>query len=95
MTKEERFFNLIKEAASAKKCVFFMDCGEGRELIDDLYDGEDLSGWLIPEERAGEFLGVRKKDQEWENDCWMEFFCYAEWSKDEKGKVEIHFMKYE
>lgn len=95
MTKEQRFFELIKKAAAEKNAVFFMDSGEGNEIIDDLYDGEDLSGWLIPENLVEQFKQVRENEEEWKTDDWLEFYCFAEWHKDAEGKVFIEFNSYD
>lgn len=56
------FFNLIQAEANRQGCVFFCDSGEGHELITEKFDGEDLSGWLVPINEAAEF---EKKYNEW------------------------------
>ena len=50
-----RFFALVQDAAHTLGCVFFLWCGEGHEFESGEMDGEDLSGWLIPEKDADEF----------------------------------------
>ena len=94
MTKEQRFFELIKKAAAEKNAVFFMDSGEGNELIDDLYDGEDISGWLIPENLSEQFKQIRERDEEWKTDDWTKYYLFAEWHKDSNGTVTMEFNKY-
>ncbi|MCL2749518.1 MAG: hypothetical protein FWE96_00705 [Coriobacteriia bacterium] len=39
-----RFFKLVQQQAEREGCVFFMDSGEGREIITEDLDGEDASG---------------------------------------------------
>ena len=50
--KFNHFFELVQKAAAEEGKVFFCDCGEGREFETQDMEGEDLSGWLIPAEKA-------------------------------------------
>ena len=95
MTREERYFELIQQTAKKKNSMFFMDCGEGNEIIDELYEGEDFSGWLIPLELSNQFSIVWSNDQENHDDFWYKYYVFAEWHKDDDGKVFIEFNSYE
>ncbi len=50
-----RFFSIVQNSAKDQGRVFFLDCGEGHDLITDEIDCEDLSGWLIKEDDVDEF----------------------------------------
>lgn len=53
--KFEHFFQLVRNKAQKQHCIFFVDCGEGQEFVCEDMEGEDLSGWLIPDEDADRF----------------------------------------
>lgn len=91
MTKEERYFDLVQQTAKKHDSMFFMDSGEGNEIIDEFYDGEDFSGWLIPLNLAKTFMDVWKGDKEKEDSRWEEYYVIAEWQKDATGKIIIKF----
>lgn len=78
-----RFFEIIQREAKAQDCVFFCDSGECHSLVNDKFDGEDLSGWLIPAVKADEF---NKRFLDW--DIGIEYDDYvriAEWFGDENN----------
>lgn len=72
--------------------VFFLAAGDGRDLVKDDLEGEDLQGWLIPEEKAREFERLFNARLE-EDEIWEDFFCFAEWIEN-NGKIEIKFNAY-
>lgn len=78
-----RYFEIVQRAANKQGCVFFCDSGESHELINDLFDGEDLSGWLVPASEAEEF---NERYLDWnvgeESD---ELTCIAQWYGDERA----------
>jgi hypothetical protein len=86
--KFERFFQLIRDAAASKNAIFFVDCGEGRELFTDSMEGEDLSGWLIPQSEADRFQPEFDKGEV--SDRWDSFMRMAVWSQS-SGRVSIQF----
>ncbi|MGI6178176.1 MAG: hypothetical protein ACOYJO_06985 [Eubacterium sp.] len=53
--KFEKFFEAVNTQAKLQNKVFFLDCGEGNEFSNDIMEGEDLSGWLIPLAEADKF----------------------------------------
>lgn len=89
--KFERFFALIQEFAEKQGAVFFLDNGDGRDLILDDMEGEDLSGWLIPLSKADEFERTWKEN-EIIGDEWDEFFVFAVWKNN--GGLKVDFQKY-
>ena len=81
------FFSIVQENASAMKCTFFLDAGDGREFETDTLEGEDLMGWLIPDHMLGEF------EEEWKtgdiSDEWSDFYVWAIWKNTENITVEF------
>lgn len=90
-SKFEKFFEIVQDAAKRKGCVFFLDCGEGRDLETEDLSGEDLSGWLIPEGKAGqfekEFLGGNIRE------AWNEFIAFATWHSG-PNSINISFQQF-
>ena len=72
--------------------LFFLDSGEGTDIVTKEFEGEDLSGWLIPIEKAE---GFEKDFIEFNTDYeWEDFFTFANWYKD-NGKIKILFRTYD
>lgn len=88
--KFKNFFRFVQDKAKSMGKVFFLDCGEGRELFTNDFEGEDLSGWLIPLERADKF--EEKWLQNNNLDEWSENVVFAVWSFDDR--LEIEFRSY-
>lgn len=90
-SKFEKFFGIVQSAAKRKGCVFFLDCGEGRDLETEDLSGEDLSGWLIPEGKADkfekEFLARNVRE------VWNEFIAFATWHSGPNG-INISFQQF-
>ena len=42
--KFNRFWDLVQDEAATQGCVFFGDCGEGRDLVTEELEGENFSG---------------------------------------------------
>ena len=89
--KFERFFLLVQNEAKERNAVFFLDSGEGNDFETETLEGEDLCGWLIPEEQAEAF------EEAWENDealdDWSEFIFFAFW-EGEKNHLKISFRSF-
>ena len=91
-----RFFHLIQQAAQQQGGVFFAFAGEGNEFSFPEMEGEDMSGWLIPESYAVDF------ELEWaisnsisHLEAWSNYFVWAEWKVDEQnGVVSINIVHY-
>ena len=89
--KFKRFFAFVRSAALAYEAVFFVDCGEGHELLTKTLDGEDLSGWLIPQREADRFQS--EFDSGNVSDQWDEFMRIAVWSQTNDG-IQIRFKSF-
>lgn len=83
-----KFFELVQKAAEKEKKVFFLDAGDGRDLETEDLEGEDLSGWLIPESKVNEFTPIWKENKV--NDNWSKFFAFAIWEQKD-DVVSISF----
>lgn len=72
-----RFWGIVQNKADEREKVFFLDCGEGGDSRADGMEVCDLSGWLIPADRAEEF------ETEWLTDeiheKWNKFFVFVFW----------------
>lgn len=90
--KFEHFFTFVRNAAAAQGAVFFVDCGEGRELLTDTLDGEDLSGWLIPQRDADRFQ--TEFDAGDVSGQWDDFMRIAVWSLLSKDEIQIKFNSF-
>lgn len=88
--KFERFFELVQREANKRNSVFFVNAGDGHEADIDTLTCEDLSGWLIPKERADEFEKIWVKENADTSKWDEEFFCFAVWTANEET-VEISF----
>ena len=88
MSKDDAFWNLVQEAAHERNCSFFIDCGEGREFETDDMKGEDLFGWLIPQNKKYEFSQEFREGNV--SDKWSEFLVFAFWEEN-NGSIAIRF----
>lgn len=90
--KFERFFEIVQKTAKTRGCIFFADCGEGRDFATETMEGEDLSGWLIPMQMVEPF---EKQFTEGKIDeSWMEFIVFAIWRRSPTG-IAIDFRTYD
>jgi len=93
--KFEVFFQLVQEAAAKEGAVFFLDAGEGRDIVTDDLEGEDLTGWLVPEAQAEAFEAAWQESSTPEAlQAWEDLFLWAEWELQGK-MVRIAFKRYE
>ena len=84
--KFEHFFQLVRNEANKIDSIFFVDCGEGNEFIDNDMEGENLSGWLIPKKMADDFQ--KEFDKNEASEKWDDFMSFARWDK-QKGEVRV------
>ena len=86
--KFERFFELVQKEALKYGGVFFLDSGEGHDFDNGFMEGENISGWLIPLEKADNFEKEYLKNY---NDLedWEEYFCWVEWENENNPKVKL------
>lgn len=87
--KFELFFELVQKRAKEKECIFFLDTGDGNIFENDIMEGENLQGWLVPLSRADEFQKIWSNNEE--DDEWVEFFCWVEWINSQKG-IDVRFV---
>ena len=85
------FFKIIQKFAEKENAVYFCDSGEGREIFTKEYEGEDLSGWLIPKELSEEFNKEYLADDI--SDKWDIYYRFAEWEKKD-DEIIIKFVDY-
>lgn len=89
-----KYMHAVQDAAAEQGMAFFVEAGDGNEFELDDIEGEDLSGWLVPLEKAEEFQEL----------CWAGDFkacnafegavsCFAEWEIEESG-LSIEFKTY-
>lgn len=75
--KFKRFFSIVQDAAKKKNSVFFLDAGDGNDFKTDTLEGENLMGWLIPEDKLTDF------EKEWNkgdvSDDWSQYYLWAIW----------------
>lgn len=81
------FFAIVQNAAKKRGCVFFLDAGDGRDFDNERLEGEDLMGWLIPDDKAGHF------EKEWlkgdVSDDWSDFYLWAIWENAENPTIKF------
>lgn len=86
--KFEAFFSIVQQEAERNGCVFYLESGEGHELITDTLDCEDLSGWLIPKGKTDAFEKEWKQDHVGEH--WNDCITWAVWKQTNEGiRVEL------
>lgn len=88
--KFEKFFQMVQDEAKKKGCVFFLDCGLGNVFEDDNIECEDLSGWLIENNKVHEFERIFVEDLE--TDDFDEAYCSVIFSTDEAGNIKIDIV---
>lgn len=86
--KFNRFFELIQAEAKKQKATFFADAGDGNEFETPTMEGENMMGWLIPDDKVKEFEPVWKSSDV--DDDWTDFFRWAVWSEAD-GNITIQF----
>ena len=89
----QKFFAIVQKAADEIGCIFFLDTGEGREFNISGIKGEDLSGWLLPKDKADGFEKVWKQFKTIPSDEDDAFYRFANWSDTETGQVAITFAR--
>lgn len=54
-SKFEAFFSIVQDVAGKDGKVFFLDAGDGNEFDNNDMEGENMFGWLVPEDKADKF----------------------------------------
>ena len=86
-----RFFAIVQAAAKRDGKVFFFWSFEGNDIIDDRFDGGDMSGWLVPIAEAERFDAIWQTSTDDFPDDLFDTFCIARWSEDSDGNISIQF----
>jgi len=89
--KFKKFFEIVRAKAFEVGCIFLVDCGEGTDFENDDMEGENLSGWLIPMDKADRFQ--TDFDSNRVADEWDSFEVFMRW-KNVDGKIEVEFEKW-
>ena len=88
--KFRKYFDMVQKKAEAVHCVYFLDCGQGREIITEELDCEDISGWLVPTDKADEcekdYMNFADMDK------WDDWYTWAEW--DNTDGLKVNFVVY-
>lgn len=87
--KFENFFKIVQKAADMQNCVFFLDCGECHFFENEVMEGEDLRGWLVPKEKADEFNTDFLKHND--RDDWERYICWAVWKNENDPQIEFEW----
>ena len=85
----ERFINIVETEANKSNSVFFVDTQESVESLignKEPVECAELSGWLIPNDKAEEFA----KDFEGFKDLseWEDFVAWVNW-ENKNGKISV------
>ncbi len=86
--KFNTFFALVQDEAKKRDALFFADAGDGNDFETSTMEGENLMGWLIPNDKVKEFEPVWKSGDV--DDDWTDFFVWAVWSEVD-GRIAIRF----
>lgn len=90
----ENFFCFVRKAALKEGAVYFIDCGEGKEIYQEGIEGEDLSGWLIPKRFVDDFAKDYAQGKEDDTYRWDQYYRFAEWELDDNNSIQIKFINY-
>ena len=86
-----RFFEKVQDVARKHGKVFFLDIGDGRDIITDEIEGEDLQGWIVPQEQVKSF---EEKYLDFQDDSLPdEFYGAALWSEKD-GEIFVRLEQY-
>ena len=88
-----RFFSIVQDSAHNLGCTFFLWAGEGHEIETETFDGEDLSGWLIPDSKAEDFETKWHRGLEALGDDFDDDFAFARWKTGADGNIVVTFEK--
>ena len=83
--KFESFFNIVQKFANRQNAVFFLKSGEGNEIIRNDFEGEDLFGWLIPNDLVEKF--EKEFAARTEGDTWEKFETFANWEESNNSII--------
>lgn len=85
------FLSIVQRAAAEQGKLFYFWSHEGNDIFTDELDGGDMSGWLVPPERAEEFEAAWKVSDQLIPDDLYDGFTIARWSGSPETGIEITF----
>ncbi len=85
------FLSIVQQAAAEQGKLFYFWSHEGNDIFTDELDGGDMSGWLVPPERAEEFEAAWKVSDQLIPDDLYDGFTIARWSGSPETGIEITF----
>ncbi len=90
-----KYWEIVQSKANDLQSIYFLDAGEGREYFGDGIEAEDVSGWLIPKNKADEFklLWDNRSDKLFDDE-WDEFYVFAEWQVGKDNSLSVEFKRY-
>lgn len=83
-----KYLAIVESEAEKLDSIFFLDAGDGNDFKTETMEGEELMGWLIPNDKVAEFESLWLNDKV--DDSWTDFFGWAIWELTE-GAVRVHF----
>ena len=84
-----KFWNIVQEKARKYNKTFFLDCGEGHEFENQEIECENLSGWLIPDDKLEIFQKLFDNNELITNE-WEKTVAFVVWSI-KNGKIIVDF----
>jgi len=84
-----KYWNIIQKKAREQNKTFFLDCGEGNMFEDHEIECEDLSGWLIPDDKLTKFQKIFLSDSAI-TDEWEDYIVFVAWNMQD-GEIFVDF----
>ncbi len=69
--------------------VFFLECEDGHDASFEDMDVAELTGWLVPEDKASEFEAIWLAWKE--DDDWIDFYRSVVWERSQFGEIKVIF----
>ena len=85
-----RFWKIVQDKAESMGKCFFLDCGEGHIFENDIIECENLTGWLIENDRKNEFDAVFSSNG-YIGDEWADDLVAVEWTQTPTG-ITVEFI---
>lgn len=81
-----KFFACVQERASQDGNVFFLDVVQGNDRFWKEMHISELSGWLIPSDKATAFENDFSSYNEWKDGMWNDFYTWLEWDIEDENE---------
>ena len=95
LTEDDRqrlnYFSIVQDAAAEQGKIFYFWSYEGNDILTTELDGGDMSGWLVPPEKADEFEAAWKVSDQFIPDDLYDGFVIARWTESPDGSISIAF----